>query len=533
LPRIFACAFGLDRAEGAAMSRLRLVEAEGDARSPQVQPSPRIEALATLPVFLKLAGRRAVVAGHSEAALWKAELLAAAGADVEVFAGNHAELFQALAAHPPAGTVQVLARGWEERDLEGAAFAVADAETDGEAARFAASARRAGIPFNVVDKPDFCDVQFGAIVNRSPLVVAISTDGAAPVFGQAIRAKIETLLPRGFKRWAEAARDWRPSLRQLELGFSRGRRFWEAFCERAFAEPELAPEASVRDNLLENSVDMAGEGPARGRVTLVGAGPGDPELLTLKAVRALQSAEIILYDDLVSPEVLDFARREAKRILVGKTGHGRACKQDEINDLMLKLAGQGRHVVRLKGGDPAIFGRATEEIEACRRAGIEVAMVPGITAAQGAAASLKISLTRRGHTRRLQFVTGHASEGGLPADLDWGAVADNSAMTALYMPKKTLASFCDRAIENGLLPDTPAAAISSATRPDERRIFATISGLPELVARLDPKGPLLVLIGRGLEAEAASEQRRAADAPQRSFAAGSRARKGPTPVLWA
>jgi len=249
-------------------------------------------------------------------------------------------------------------------------------------------------------------------------------------------------------------------------------------------------------------------------------------------VRALQSAEVILYDDLVAPEILDFARREARRILVGKTGHGRSCRQDEINELMLRLAGQGRYVVRLKGGDPGIFGRASEEIDACRGAGIEVDIVPGITAAQGAAASMKISLTKRRYTRRLQFVTGHARDGELPADLDWGAIVDPSAVSSLYMPRKTLASFRDRAIQNGLLPDTPAVAISSATRHDEYRIFAAISELPELVARADPDGPLLVLIGRGFESEAVSEPRRAADAPQRSFAAGSRARKGPTPALW-
>jgi uroporphyrin-III C-methyltransferase/precorrin-2 dehydrogenase/sirohydrochlorin ferrochelatase len=285
----------------------------------------------------------------------------------------------------------------------------------------------------------------------------------------------------------------------------------------------------LREELLEDAASLDG---AKGRVTLVGAGPGDPELLTLKAVRVLQSAEVILYDDLVAPEILEFARREAKRILVGKTGHGPACKQEEINELMLRLARQGRHVVRLKGGDPGIFGRATEEIEACRRAGIEVAVVPGITAAQGAAAALKISLTRRGYTRRLQFVTGHARDGGLPADLDWGAIADPLAMTALYMPRRTLAVFRDRAIGNGLLPETPAVAVSSVSRHDECRIFSSISELPELVSRVDPQGPLLVLIGNGLESEAASETRRAADAPQRSFAAGSRTRKGPTPVLF-
>jgi uroporphyrin-III C-methyltransferase/precorrin-2 dehydrogenase/sirohydrochlorin ferrochelatase len=511
---------------------LRLVGADEKVRTPELKPAPRIEALATLPVFLKLAGRRAVVAGGTEAALWKAELLAASGADVEVFAGKDPGLFRALADDPSAGSVSVHARSWHRGDLEGAAIAIADVETDDEAARFADAARLAGIPFNVVDKPAFCDLQFGAIVNRSPLIVSISTDGAAPVFGQAIRAKIEAMLPKGLKRWAQAARDWRPDLRGLGLSFARRRRFWESFSEHALADPERGPEASLRARLLEEAVVERGAGSGKGRVTLVGAGPGDPELLTLKAVRALQSAEIILYDDLVAAEVLDFARREAKRILVGKTGHGRACKQDEINALMLRLAGQGRHVVRLKGGDPCIFGRATEEIEACRRAGIEVAIVPGITAAQGAAASLKISLTQREQMRRLQFVTGHAKDGGLPADLDWGAIADPSVMTALYMPRRTLAAFRDRAIENGLLPETPAAAISSATRHDERRIFSTISGLPELVGRLDHDGPLLVLIGRGLETEAALDPRRAADAPQRSFAAGSRTRKGPTPELW-
>jgi len=513
------------------MSPLRLVETHQKPRTPEMTPARRIEALATLPVFLKLAGRRAVVAGSSEAALWKAELLAAAGAEVEVLAGRNADLFRALSDHPPAGSVKVEGRPWRESDLEGAAIAIADSETNEEAARFAAAARRAGIPFNVVDKPNFCDLNFGAIVNRSPLVVSISTDGAAPVFGQAIRAKIEALLPLGFRRWANAARDWRPDLARLGLGFARRRGFWEGFCERAFSDPDREPDALLRGRLLEDSASSTA-GSGKGRVTLVGAGPGDPELLTLKAVRALQSAEVILYDDLVAPEVLDFARREAKRILVGKTGHGRACRQEDINALMLRLAGQGRHVVRLKGGDPGIFGRASEEIEACRRKGIEVAVVPGITAAQGVAASLKISLTRRGCTRRLQFVTGHARDGGLPADLNWGAVADPSAMTALYMPRRTLAAFRDLAITNGLLPDTPAAAISSVTRHDERAIFATISELPELVARLDPEGPLLVLIGRGLEGEAATDQGRAADAPQRSFAAGSRARKGPAPVLF-
>jgi uroporphyrin-III C-methyltransferase / precorrin-2 dehydrogenase / sirohydrochlorin ferrochelatase len=506
-------------------SPLHLVGAENE-RARAAAPARRIDALSSLPIFLKLAGRRAVIVGDSEATLWKAELVAACGADVEVFAGRDGSRFQALSADPPAGSVRLLARDWRQSDLAGAAIAIADLATDNEAERFADAARRAGVPFNVVDKPRFCDLQFGAIVNRSPLLVAISTDGAAPVFAQAIRAKIEALLPQGLKRWAEVARDWRPALTRLGIGFAERRAFWERFSDRALAEPGLEPQPALRESLLARAA-LSDRGPLKGgapkgRVTLVGAGPGDPDLLTLKAVRALQSAEVILYDQLVSAEVLDFARREAKRIMVGKTGHGPSCQQGEINELMLRLAGQGKHVVRLKGGDPLIFGRASEEIEACRRAGIEVAIVPGITAAQGAAASLGISLTQRERARRLQFVTGHAKDGKLPADIDWRAIADPSATTALYMPRRTLGGFRDKAIEHGLSPQTPAAAISRATRKDERKVFGTISELPNLVALLEPDGPLLVLIGRGLETKTDAD-RILAEEPERRLVAGSTA----------
>jgi uroporphyrin-III C-methyltransferase / precorrin-2 dehydrogenase / sirohydrochlorin ferrochelatase len=505
---------------------LHLVGVEKE-RAREAASARRIDALSSLPIFLKLAGRRAVIAGDSEAALWKAELVAACGADVEIFAGRDGSRFRTLAENPPAGSVRVHSRDWRKGDLAGAAIAIADLATDDEAERFADAARRVGVPFNIVDKPSFCDLQFGAIVNRSPLLVAISTDGAAPVFAQAIRAKIEALLPQGLKRWAEAARGWRPALARLGIGFAERRAFWEGFSDRALAEPELEPQPALRESLLARAALSVGGGAPKGeapkgRVTLVGAGPGDPDLLTLKAVRALQSAEVILYDQLVSAEVLDFARREAKRIMVGKTGHGPSCQQGEINALMLRLAGQGKHVVRLKGGDPLIFGRASEEIEACRRAGVEVAIVPGITAAQGAAASLGISLTQRELARRLQFVTGHAKNGKLPADIDWRAIADPSATTALYMPRRTLEDFRDKAIENGLSPQTPAAAISRATRKDERKVFGTISELPDLVALLEPDGPLLVLIGRGLATKTDAD-RILAEEPERRFVAGSTA----------
>ncbi len=472
------------------------------SRAPESRFPARIAPLATLPLFHKLGGRKVVLAGDSDGALWKAELLAAAGADLQVFAPQRPEVFAALAENPPAGSVTVIPRGWEPADLAGARFAVADVETDAEAECFVAAARAAGAVVNVVDKPPFCDVQFGALVNRSPLVVAISTDGAAPVFGQAVRAKIESVLPTGLKGWAEAARDWRPFVQARGLAFAARRAFWERFTRTALEAPERAPTDRDRDALLA-TLDRIEVEPAAGRVTLVGAGPGDPELLTLKAVRALQSADIILYDDLVSEGVLELARREARRMLVGKTGHGPSCKQSDINDLLVKLALQGRHVVRLKSGDPLVFGRATEEIEACEKAGIPVAIVPGVTSAQGAAAELGISLTERSKARRVQFLTGHGADGRLPPDIAWEAIADPAATTILYMPGRTLAEFRDRALAAGLDPATPAVAVKNATRPSSTHVSGTITNLPELLSSLPTQGPVLVMIGRVLRQKSA------------------------------
>jgi uroporphyrin-III C-methyltransferase / precorrin-2 dehydrogenase / sirohydrochlorin ferrochelatase len=250
--------------------------------------------------------------------------------------------------------------------------------------------------------------------------------------------------------------------------------------------------------------------PPRGRVTLVGAGPGDPELLTLKAVRALGQADIILYDNLVAAKILDFARQEAKKMLVGKTGHGPSCKQTEINALMIKLAMAGKSVVRLKGGDPMLFGRAGEEIAACCRASIPVTVIPGITSAQGAAARLTTSLTHRDHARRVQYVSGHDCRGALP-DLDWASLADPHVTTVVYMPVKTLPLLSERAIAAGLNPSTPAVAVARATRPDETTIFGTIASLPSQMAIGPVAGPVLVLIGMALSARPqASEDQRAA-----------------------
>src|SRR4051794_5337780 len=394
-------------------------------RSPSEQKPGRMAPLARLPVFFDLRGKRAVAAGGSAAAAWKAELLSAAGARVDVYAEEIADAMRDLLACS-ALSVAHHVRAWTEPDFEGAAIAIGAFENDADANAFAAAARRAGVPVNVVDKPAFCDFNFGAIVNRSPLVVGISTDGAAPVFAQTIRAKIEALLPQGFAAWTQAAQSWRGKLK--ELSAAARRRFWQRFADQAVARANTAPTQTDFVRLL-----AAAKGESKselGSVALVGAGPGDPELLTLRAVRALQTADVILFDDLVSDEVLDFARREARKILVGKSGNKPSCKQEDINTLMVGLAKGGKRVVRLKGGDPMIFGRAAEEISACRDAGIVVEVVPGITAAQGAASRLAVSLTGRGHAHRLQYVTGHAAKGQLP-QLDWLTLADPSVTTAI------------------------------------------------------------------------------------------------------
>jgi uroporphyrin-III C-methyltransferase/precorrin-2 dehydrogenase/sirohydrochlorin ferrochelatase len=343
-------------------------------------PPVRIAPLARLPVFLKLDGRRAVVAGASAAAAWKAELLAAAGAHVDVYATDPGEELVALARAAPHRTIAIHPRRWTPADCAGAAIAVGDCADDGEAAQFAAASHAAGVPVNVIDRPAFCDFAFGAIVNRSPLVIGVSTDGAAPVFAQAIRARIETLIPHGFARWAEAAARWRP--RVQALGRSLAVRFWERFAGRAIARAHASPSDAELATLL---AEIEGER-AAGSVVVVGGDSDDPELLTLRALRALQSADVILFDREVGAGILDFARREARRMMVGPSGavEAAANKQGEYETMTIALARAGRRVVRLVGGREASIGRVEAEIAACRAAGVPVELIPAVVARDGA-----------------------------------------------------------------------------------------------------------------------------------------------------
>ena len=454
-----------------------------------------MQPLATLPVFFDLTERRVVVVGGSDAVAWKTDLVAATGARVDVYASEPCAKLREIAA--ARANVALHERAWEPADLAGAALVFGVIADDGEALALRAAARAAGVPLNLADRPAQSDFIMCAIVNRSPLVIGVSTGGASPVFAQAVRGRIETLVPASFKAWARAAKAWRPEILASGLDFLARRDFWRRFTRLAFARLETAPTDADRDALLIET-RSAGDAPSRGRVTLVGAGPGDPELLTLKGLRVLAGADVVLFDDLVPPSVLDLARREATRINVGKRGYGPSVRQEEITALLVSLAREGKNVVRLKGGDPMIFGRANEEIAAMRAAGLAVEIVPGVTAALAGAAALGASLTNRETARRVQFITAHSSDGEFPEDFDWGALADARATTAVYMGNRTLPELSRRLIAEGLDPTTPAFLIERASTPQERIIAGTIADLPDKVAGETILGPVMVLIGRAL-----------------------------------
>ncbi len=461
------------------------------SRQPSKAGPPRMASLDVLPVFFDLKGKRVLVVGGEEPAAWKAELLAAAGAKVSVFAERFCEEMVELEAR---GAVHLGNGGWRQAEWAGLALAIGDCSED-EAAAFVAMARAHGVPVNVIDKPEHCQFQFGSIVNRSPLVVGISTSGAAPILGQAVRRRIETLLPRTLSAWARLAQTVRANvLDRLSAGAQR-RAFWERFTDLSFSGREPAGD-------LDTLIAQASGAPC-GRVTLVGAGPGDAEYLTLKAVRALQSADVILFDDLVSDDVLELARREAKRILVGKRARRASCRQEDINTMMADLARKGRHVVRLKSGDPMLFGRAGEEIAALEAQDIAVSVVPGISTAFALASELGISLTHRDCAQSVRFVTGHARNGQLPANLDWRALSDPATTHVYYMSGATAPRIAEKLLAQDMDRATPVMIATNVGRPNREVVRCRLDGLAQEMESRDFSGPVITAIGHAFDQRAA------------------------------
>ncbi|MFN3911359.1 siroheme synthase CysG [Hyphomonas sp.] len=440
------------------------------------------------PAFFNLDGARVVVFGDGEEAARKLRLLVTSPAEL-VLVGGFAD--PALA-REFAGRVTTLARADRETALVGARLAIIAEAGPGDRAEALRAVRARAIPVNVVDHPDDCDFTVPSILDRGEIVAAIGSGGAAPVLAKSIRAKLEALLPSRIGDLATLARRLRPAVADAIPDPAARRRFWERALSGPAAEAAYAGDLDKAEALLRSAAGSAGR--AAGVVHIVGAGPGDPELLTLKALRVIQEADVVYYDRLVSPEILALVRRDAARVPVGKSKGDHSVPQAEIQHRLVASAREGLRVVRLKGGDPFIFGRGGEELEAVRAEGVAVHVVPGISSALGCAASAGIPLTHRDHAQTLTFVTGHAKSGGVP-DLDWAALARPGQTVVVFMGVDTAAIIAERLIAAGRDAATPIAIIENGTRPDEVRVFGELSELPFLIEEEGIGGPALLIIG--------------------------------------
>jgi uroporphyrin-III C-methyltransferase/precorrin-2 dehydrogenase/sirohydrochlorin ferrochelatase len=444
------------------------------------------------PLFLTLQGRRALVVGGTDQAARKVELLLSAGAHVSLIAETvTGEIAQLIAD----GRICWAGRTFDDNDLSGVTLVIVATEDETLQARVSHLAQTACVPVNVVDRPALSSFIMPAIVDRGPITIAISTGGVAPALARKLRAEVERALPAAIGRLARFAEIFRSQVRRT-LGEPRARRlFWDRVFDGQVGELALAgDEIAARRELIRLLDSTRNDStPAQGMVHLVGAGPGDPDLLTLKAHRLLQRADVVVYDRLVSPEVLAVARRDAERVPVGKRRGYHSVPQEEINARLVALARAGKSVVRLKGGDPSIFGRGGEEIEALVAAGIAVEVVPGITAALGCAASARIPLTHRDHAQACVFVTGH-TKAGVPA-LDWPMLARPRQTVVIYMGIEALPVIARQLMEHGLPATTPVALIENGTTDRERRVVGTLATIERHAQRARLDGPTLCILG--------------------------------------
>lgn len=442
-----------------------------------------------LPLFHKLQGGRVLVVGGGEIALRKARLLADAGGVLRVVAPDVDGQLAALARE---GGGEVLVRGYQAADLVGCRLVIAATDDPGLNAQVSADAQALSLPVNVVDAPALCTVIFPAIVDRSPLVIAVSSGGDAPVLARLIRAKLEAWIPSAYGELAGLAARFRHKVKSLYPDVNQRRGFWETVFQGPIAERQLAGQGAEAERLLQAMVDGA---PVQqgGEVYLVGAGPGDPDLLTFRALRLMQQADVVLYDRLVAPAIIDMCRRDAERIYVGKRRADHSVPQDQINRLLVDLARQGKRVLRLKGGDPFIFGRGGEEIEELAEHGIPFQVVPGITAASGCSAYGGIPLTHRDYAQSVRFVTGHLKDG--TSNLPWNDLVALTQTLVFYMGLVGLPTICAELIRHGRAASTPAALVQQGTTRNQRVFTGTLADLPDLVAQHEVHAPTLVIVG--------------------------------------
>lgn len=443
-----------------------------------------------LPIFLDLRDRHCLVVGGSETAARKAELLLRAGARVDVVAPA---LHEGWARLPDAGKVVRVADRFAPELLDGKDAVIVVEEELAVAKVVSDAARARHIPVNVADKPALCSFILPSIIDRSPIMVAVSSGGESPVLARMLRARLETMIPAAYGRLSSLASRYKERVRSA-IKREQRRAFWE----KVFLSPVAEMVFSGRDGDAETELeamikDGAKHDISRGEVYLVGAGPGNPDLLTFRALRLMQQADVIVHDRLVSQPILDMCRRDAERIYVGKERDDHAVPQEEINLMLVRLAKEGKRTLRLKGGDPFIFGRGGEEIETLVEHGVPFQVVPGITAAAGVASYAGIPLTHRDYAQSVAFVTGHLRDNTF--NLNWEGIARHDQTIVIYMGLKGLPLLCEALIKHGLTAETPAAIVQHGTLPTQRVITGDLNTLPALAEQAGLKAPTLIIVG--------------------------------------
>jgi uroporphyrin-III C-methyltransferase/precorrin-2 dehydrogenase/sirohydrochlorin ferrochelatase len=444
-----------------------------------------------LPLFANIKGQTCLVVGGGSVAARKAGLLARAGGCIRLVAPEACD--SALDVVVGSGG-EYRCKPFADADLDGVALVVAATDDGALNAHVSDAARRLQIMVNVVDQPELCSFIFPSIVDRSPIVIAVSSGGASPVLARLIRARLETLVPASYGRLAGLVGRFREQAKKVFPDVNQRRGFWERILSGPVAEMVFAGKERKAEEALTAAFVQAGtEAIPTGEVYLVGGGPGDPDLLTFRALRLMQQADVVLYDRLVSPQVLDLVRRDAERIHVGKERNNHTLPQGDINQRLVDLARQGKRVCRLKGGDPFIFGRGGEEIETLAEHNIPFQVVPGITAASGCASYAGIPLTHRDYSQSVRFVTGHLKDGTL--DLDWKTLAAERQTLVFYMGLVGLPHICEALQQHGLPSTTPVALVQQGTTQHQRVVIGTLATIGPMVAEKQVKAPTLTIVG--------------------------------------